>query len=321
MVLAGQKEKSGDAAGKQWKIVQGMKTVGSTGTPISVGFACEKYKPVPSAPAPSTALCNVRIPAARNKTCSGNSKYLAVRITGDGRTRWNEDVSDYGCLTREQLCGTCNKAFKAIDWVYEGSESENNKRCAGGEICAIDNVTWFTKMKYNKDEKKCMPDNGQDTPTPNPETPDCGITKNLLINGRPKPGVVSNGLGKENGKDCNLYRCGDNYTQEGDNCVEKRNPLPNPTPSQAIVNALAALKGLGDPKDKNWLQKAFTKEEGGTNVKRILIDSAGATVVGVGAGLLTNKLVRDAQLKSGYEAIQCVAPNATASFGEVFLVR
>ncbi|MDR1826687.1 MAG: hypothetical protein LBQ49_03265, partial [Rickettsiales bacterium] len=58
------------------------------------------------------------------------------------------------------------------------------------------------------------------------------------------------------------------------------------------------------------------------NTTRLLADAAGGAVVGAAAGILTNVAMKKAQLKAGYESVQCTfGDNGAARFGETFTVR
>jgi hypothetical protein len=91
-----------------------------------------------------------------------------------------------------------------------------------------------------------------------------------------------------------------------------------------------AVDGTGDENRMAALWKSLPKagpdgwrdKDGNFNQTRLLADAAGGAVVGAAAGILTNIAMKKAQLKKGYESIQCVYGTAGhAAFGEQFIVQ
>jgi hypothetical protein len=75
--------------------------------------------------------------------------------------------------------------------------------------------------------------------------------------------------------------------------------------------------------DNQFKADGWKNADGNFNWARFGVDAAAGTVVGAGTGILTNYLIKNSQLKKGYESIQCVygAPSTTSSYGESFIVR
>jgi len=96
---------------------------------------------------------------------------------------------------------------------------------------------------------------------------------------------------------------------------KKEDPIPN----DKIEQAHKAMKGFeGQLNASGW-----RSTKGDFNWKRLGIDMGGATIVGAGAGVLTNIIMKNSQLKSGYGSIECVygSPQTTVAYGTSFVVR
>lgn len=104
---------------------------------------------------------------------------------------------------------------------------------------------------------------------------------------------------------------------------------PSPViPSGDTATIIAKYKAIvGDGDKSKGIQGGFdlsdwTSKTGGFNWFRVAIDAAGGAIVGTGAGLLTNTLIKNSQLKTGRESVYCTYGSGnTAAFAETFVVR
>jgi hypothetical protein len=91
---------------------------------------------------------------------------------------------------------------------------------------------------------------------------------------------------------------------------------------QDQINAIKSKMARIGEIEKNFDLNGWTGKDGGFNWLRLGLDAAGGAIVGTGAGILTNVLIKNSQLKSGYESVQCMsATGTTAEYGETFIVR
>jgi hypothetical protein len=60
----------------------------------------------------------------------------------------------------------------------------------------------------------------------------------------------------------------------------------------------------------------WTNKDGGFNASRLGADLAGTAVVGAGAGVLTNVIMKKSQLAKGYESIRCSVGGQSARYGQ-----
>jgi hypothetical protein len=77
----------------------------------------------------------------------------------------------------------------------------------------------------------------------------------------------------------------------------------------------------------NWMRltsferSGWTTKDGEFNGMRLGLDIGGGALVGTGAGVATNLLIKRSQIEKGFASFVCSFPGGTAGWGETFIVR